>query len=50
MLYDLPDHGDLAEKTIGHNRLRLMVTDSQVEEGVDETNCEELSAKRGWSA
>jgi hypothetical protein len=46
VLYDLPDHGELAEKTIGHSRLRLMVTESQVEERVDETSCEE--SKRGW--
>ena len=55
VMYDVPDHGEIrkciiTEETIREGRLPLLLTKSQVEEGVDETNYEKLLAERGQTA
>jgi ATP-dependent Clp protease ATP-binding subunit ClpX len=55
VMYDVPDHGEIrkcliTEETIRNNRPPLLLTKSQVDEGVDETNYEEFLAERGQSA
>ena len=55
VMYDVPDHGEIrkcliTEETIREGRPPLLLTKSQVEEGVDETNYEEFLAERGQSA
>jgi ATP-dependent Clp protease ATP-binding subunit ClpX len=51
VMYDVPDHGEIrkciiTEETIREGRLPLLLTKSQVEEGVDETNYEKLLEER----
>jgi hypothetical protein len=51
-MYDVPDHGEIrkcliTEETIREGRPPLLLTKSQVDEGVDETNYEEFLAERG---
>jgi ATP-dependent Clp protease ATP-binding subunit ClpX len=55
VMYDVPDHGEIrkcliTEETIREGRPPLLLTKSQVDEGVDETNYEEFLAERGQSA
>ena len=55
VMYDVPDHGEIrkciiTEETIREGRLPLLLTKSQVEEGVDETNYEKLLEERGQIA
>ena len=55
VMYDVPDHGEIrkciiTEETIRQGRLPLLLTKSQVEEGVDETNYEKLLEERGQIA
>jgi ATP-dependent Clp protease ATP-binding subunit ClpX len=55
VMYDVPDHGEIrkciiTEETIREGRLPLLLTKSQVEEGVDETNYEKLLEERGQTA
>jgi ATP-dependent Clp protease ATP-binding subunit ClpX len=55
VMYDVPDHGEIrkcliTEETIREGRPPLLLTKSQIDEGVDETNYEEFLAERGQSA
>ena len=55
VMYDVPDHAEIrkciiTEETIRTARPPLLLTKSQVEEGVDETNYSEFLAERGQSA
>ena len=55
VMYDIPDHAEIrkciiTKETIRDGRPPLLLTKSQVEEGVDETNYEEFLAERGQSA
>jgi ATP-dependent Clp protease ATP-binding subunit ClpX len=55
VMFDVPDHGEIrkciiTEETIRTGRPPLLLTKSQVEEGVDETNYGEFLAERGQSA
>ena len=55
VMYDVPDHGEIrkciiTEETIRTGRPPLLLTKSQVDEGVDETNYEKLLAERGQTA
>ncbi|MGD0123412.1 MAG: ATP-dependent Clp protease ATP-binding subunit ClpX [Candidatus Limnocylindrales bacterium] len=55
VMFDVPDHGEIrkciiTEETIRSARPPLLLTKSQVEEGVDETNYGEFLAERGQSA
>jgi ATP-dependent Clp protease ATP-binding subunit ClpX len=55
VMYDVPDRGEIrkciiTEETIREGRLPLLLTKTQVEEGVDETNYEKLLAERGQTA
>jgi ATP-dependent Clp protease ATP-binding subunit ClpX len=55
VMYDVPDHGEIrkciiTEETIREGRPPLLLTKSQVDEGVDETNYEQLLAERGQTA
>ncbi|HEX7430923.1 MAG TPA: ATP-dependent Clp protease ATP-binding subunit ClpX [Candidatus Limnocylindrales bacterium] len=55
VMYDIPDHAEIrkciiTEETIRTGRPPLLLTKSQVDEGVDETNYEEFLAERGQSA
>src|SRR5689334_19204838 len=55
VMYDIPDRGDIrkciiTEETIRSGRMPLLLTKTEVEEGVDETNYEEWLAERGESA
>ena len=55
VMYDIPDRTDIrkciiTEETIRSGRLPLLLTKTEVEEGVDETNYEEWLAERGESA
>ena len=54
-MYDVPDHGEIrkciiTEETIRNARPPLLLTKSQVDEGLDETNYEKLLAEHGQSA
>jgi ATP-dependent protease Clp ATPase subunit len=54
-MFDVPDHGEIrkciiTEETIRTARPPLLLTKSQVEEGVDETNYIEFLSERGQSA
>jgi ATP-dependent Clp protease ATP-binding subunit ClpX len=55
VMYDVPDHGEIrkciiTEETIRNGRPPLLLTKSQVDSGVDETNYEKLLAEHGQSA
>ena len=55
VMYDVPDHAEIrkcliTEETIREGRPPLLLTKSQIDEGVDETNYEEFLAERGQSA
>jgi ATP-dependent Clp protease ATP-binding subunit ClpX len=55
VMYDVPDHGEIrkciiTEETIREGRLPLLLSKSQVDSGVDETNYERLLAEHGQSA
>jgi ATP-dependent Clp protease ATP-binding subunit ClpX len=55
VMYDVPDHGEIrkcliTEETIREGRPPLLLTKSQIDDGVDETNYEEFLAERGQSA
>jgi ATP-dependent Clp protease ATP-binding subunit ClpX len=55
VMYDVPDHGEIrkcliTEETIREARPPLLLTKTQIDEGVDETNYEEFLAERGQSA
>ncbi len=55
VMYDVPDHSEIrkciiTEETIRQGRLPLLLTKSQVESGVDETNYEKLLEERGQTA
>ena len=55
VMYDIPERADvrkciITEETIRSGRLPLLLTKTEVEEGVDETNYEEWLAERGESA
>jgi ATP-dependent Clp protease ATP-binding subunit ClpX len=55
VMYDVPDHSEIrkciiTEETIRDGRPPLLLTKSQVDEGVDETNYEKLLAERGQTA
>jgi ATP-dependent Clp protease ATP-binding subunit ClpX len=55
VMYDVPDHAEIrkcliTEETIRDGRPPLLLTKSQIDEGVDETNYEEFLAERGQSA
>ncbi len=55
VMYDVPDHGEIrkciiTEETIRQGRLPLLLTKSQVDSGVDETNYEKLIQERGQTA
>ncbi len=55
VMFDVPDHGEIrkciiTEETIRQARPPLLLTKTQVDEGVDETNYGELLAERGQSA
>ena len=54
-MYDVPDHAEIrkciiTEETIRESRLPLLLTKSQVDSGVDETNYEKLLEERGQTA
>jgi ATP-dependent protease Clp ATPase subunit len=54
-MYDIPDHAEIrkciiTQETIREGRPPLLLTKSQIDEGVDETNYEEFLAERGQSA
>jgi ATP-dependent protease Clp ATPase subunit len=54
-MYDIPDRGDvrkciITEETIRDGRAPLLLTKTQIEQGVDETNYEELVPERAESA
>jgi len=55
VMYDIPERTDvrkciITEETIRNGRLPLLLTKSDVDKGVDETNYEELLATRGETA
>jgi ATP-dependent Clp protease ATP-binding subunit ClpX len=55
VMYDIPERTEvrkciITEETIRSGRLPLLLTKTEVEEGVDETNYEEWLAERGESA
>jgi ATP-dependent protease Clp ATPase subunit len=55
VMYDVPDHAEISkclitEETIREGRPPLLLTKTQIESGVDETNYEEFLAERGQSA
>jgi ATP-dependent Clp protease ATP-binding subunit ClpX len=55
VMYDVPDHAEIrkcliTEETIREGRPPLLLTKSQIDEGVDENNYEEFLAERGQSA
>jgi ATP-dependent Clp protease ATP-binding subunit ClpX len=55
VMYDIPERADvrkciITEETIRSGRLPLLLTKTEVEKGVDETNYAELVAERGESA
>src|SRR6187455_2456795 len=55
VMYDIPDRADIrkciiTEETIRSGRMPLLLTKTEVEEGVDETNYEEWLAERGETA
>jgi ATP-dependent Clp protease ATP-binding subunit ClpX len=55
VMYDVPDHGEIrkciiTEETIRQGRPPLLLTKSQVEEGVDETNYEKVVEEHGQTA
>ena len=55
VMYDVPDHGEIrkciiTEETIRNGRPPLLLTKSQGDSGVDETNYEKLLAEHGQSA
>jgi ATP-dependent Clp protease ATP-binding subunit ClpX len=55
VMYDVPDHAEIrkciiTEETIREGRLPLLLSKSQVDSGVDETNYEKLLAERGQTA
>jgi ATP-dependent Clp protease ATP-binding subunit ClpX len=55
VMYDIPERTDvrkciITEETIRNGRLPLLLTKTDVDEGVDETNYEEWLAERGESA
>jgi ATP-dependent Clp protease ATP-binding subunit ClpX len=55
VMYDVPDHGEIrkciiTEETIREGRPPLLLTKSQIDEGVDETNYETLQAEHGQTA
>jgi ATP-dependent Clp protease ATP-binding subunit ClpX len=55
VMYDIPDRGDvrkciITEETIRDGRAPLLLTKTQIEQGVDETNYEELVPERAESA
>ena len=55
VMYDIPDHAEIrkciiTQETIREGRPPLLLTKSQIDEGVDETNYEEFLAERGQSA
>ena len=55
VMYDIPDRTDIrkciiTEETIRSGRLPLLLTKSDVDKGVDETNYEEWLAERGETA
>jgi ATP-dependent Clp protease ATP-binding subunit ClpX len=55
VMYDVPDHTEIrkciiTEETIREGRLPLLLSKSQVDSGVDETNYEKLLAEHGQSA
>ncbi len=55
VMYDVPDHAEIrkciiTEETIREGRLPLLLSKSQVDSGVDETNYEKLLAEHGQSA
>ena len=55
VMYDIPDRTDIrkciiTEETIREGRLPLLLTKTEVDDGVDETNYEEWLAERGESA
>jgi ATP-dependent protease Clp ATPase subunit len=54
-MYDIPDHAEIrkciiTKETIREGRPPLLLTKSQIDEGVDETNYEDFLAERGQSA
>jgi hypothetical protein len=54
-MYDIPERADvrkciITEETIREGRLPLLLTKTEVEGGVDETNYEEWLATRGETA
>jgi ATP-dependent Clp protease ATP-binding subunit ClpX len=55
VMYDIPERADvrkciITEETIRHGRLPLLLTKTEVEKGVDETNYADWLAERGESA
>src|SRR6185369_17844384 len=55
VMYDIPDRTDvrrciITEETIRSGRLPLLLTKTEIEKGVDETNYEEWLAERGETA
>ena len=55
VMYDVPDHNEIrmcivTEETIRQGRPPLLLTKSQVDSGVDETNYEKLIEERGQTA
>jgi ATP-dependent Clp protease ATP-binding subunit ClpX len=55
VMYDVPDHAEIrkcivTEETIRTGRPPLLLSKSQIDEGVDETNFENLLAEHGQSA
>mgnify|MGYP001619989154 FL=1 len=54
-MFDIPERTDIrkciiTEETIRHGRMPLLLTKSDVDKGVDETNYEEWLAERAESA
>jgi len=55
VMYDIPDRSDIrkciiTEETIRQGRLPLLLTKSDVDKGVDETNYEDWLAEQGETA
>ena len=55
VMYDIPDHAEIrkciiTQETIREGRPPLLLTKTQIDEGVNETNYEEFLAERGQSA
>jgi ATP-dependent Clp protease ATP-binding subunit ClpX len=55
VMYDIPQRSDvrkciITEETIRERRQPLLLTKAQIDQGVDETNYEEVLAERGASA